>query len=146
MTFVQVNRPARKTFNSLFENFFNDFTTNPGQSFASNIYRNAPVNIKETNEGYIVELLAPGFEKSELKVDMENGMLIISAERKEEATAETEKQIRKEFTISSFKRSFALDEKINAEAIEAKYENGLLRLNLPKKTEVKPAAKQITIS
>ena len=60
-------------------------------------------------------------------------------------SSQTEKQIRKEYSYRSFKRSFTIDEKIDATAIEASYVNGVLRLNLPKKAEVKEAAKDITI-
>ena len=58
---------------------------------------------------------------------------------------ENGKQIRREYSYRSFKRSFTLDEKINAEGIGAKYQNGVLTLNLPKKEEVKAAVKEITI-
>jgi HSP20 family protein len=147
MTLVKLNRPAERTFNRFFEDFFNDFTTTPAHNFASNNYKHgAPANIKETATSYVLELQVPGFEKNDLKIDVENGTLTVSAEKKEEVLNETEKQIRKEFKLSSFKRSFTLNDKINADAIEAKYENGILRLNLPRKEEVKPSAKQIAIN
>lgn len=106
---------------------------------------NAPVNIRETNDGYFLDMIAPGFEKSDFKVNLENNLLTISAEREEKQLKEGEKQVRKEFIWQSFKRSFTLDEKIDATGIEASYVNGVLTLNLPKKAEVKQAAREIVI-
>jgi HSP20 family protein len=104
-----------------------------------------PVNIKETVDGYTLEVVAPGFEKTDFKVNLDNNVLTISAEKKSEEKIENEKQIRKEYNYRSFKRSFTIDDKTDATAIEASYVNGVLRLNLPKKTEVREAAKDITI-
>jgi HSP20 family protein len=105
----------------------------------------ASVNVKENEQAYVLELVAPGLEKEDFKINLENNMLTISAEKKEETEKPNEKQIRKEFKIQSFKRSFTVDENIDAENISAKYVNGVLTLNLPKKVEVKEAAKQIAI-
>ena len=69
----------------------------------------------------------------------------IPAEKKEEAVNEKEKVVRKEFKQPAFKRSFTLDEKINAEAISAQYVNGVLTLNLQRKEEVKTGVKAIVI-
>ena len=104
-----------------------------------------PVNINEVENGYSLEVIAPGFEKSDFKVNLDNNVLTISAERKLEEKSLTDKQIRKEYSYRSFKRSFTIDDKIDATAIEASYVNGVLRLNLPKKAEVRQAAKDITI-
>jgi len=92
-----------------------------------------------------LEVVAPGMKKEDFEISLENNMLTISAS-KEETKNEQEKQILKEYKFQSFKRSFTLDEKINAESISAQYVNGILTLNLPKKEEVKPATKQITIN
>jgi len=105
-----------------------------------------PVNIRETNEAYLLEVVAPGFEKSDFKVNLENNILTISAEYRNENRQEEEKSIRREYTYRNFKRSFTIDEKIDATKIGASYINGILQLNLPKKTEVKEAAKEIVIN
>ena len=76
---------------------------------------------------------------------MEKEFLTISADKKNENEEKAERHLRKEYKHQSFKRSFTIDEKINAENIDAKYVNGILTLNLPKKQEVKPSAKQINI-
>jgi HSP20 family protein len=70
----------------------------------------------------------------------------VSYEKKDENTSEDNKTIRREFSFNSFKRSFTLDEKIDVANIQAKYENGILKLELPKKPEVQQQPKQITIS
>lgn len=105
----------------------------------------APVNIRESEQDYQLELVAPGFEKTDFKIDVEGNLLIISGERKNEEKKDTLKQIRREYTFRSFKRSFTIDEEIDATGIEASYINGVLTLNLPKKKEVKEAKKEIKI-
>lgn len=149
MTHVSLNRfPLEKSFNNLMDDIFSDlpvmFKNGNGQKGW------APVNIRETQNGYSVEVVAPGFEKSDFKVNVEHDVLTIAAEKKEESNQEVEgagkeKHIRREYAYRSFKRSFTLDEKINAAAIEAKYNNGVLTLNLPKKEEVKQSAQEINI-
>jgi HSP20 family protein len=104
-----------------------------------------PVNIKETEKNYNLEVVAPGFDKTDFKVNLDQNILTVSAEKKNEVKNENEKEIRKEFNYRSFQRSFTLDEKIDAAGIEAKYVNGVLTLNLPKREEVKSASKEISI-
>jgi len=104
-----------------------------------------PVNISENNNSYNLEFNVPGRNKEDFKINVDKGLLTVSYEKKEETEAKDIKSIRKEFSYQSFKRSFTLDEKINADSIEAKYENGILNVILPKKEEVKVAPKQISI-
>jgi HSP20 family protein len=104
-----------------------------------------PVNITENEKQYQIDVVAPGFEKADFKINLEQNILTISLEKKEEQVQEGTKQIRKEYQFRSFKRSFTLDDKIDAAGIEAKYVNGILTLNLPKKEEVKAAVKDISI-
>ena len=106
------------------------------------------VNITDKENHFLMELAAPGLEKSDFNIEVENDNLVISVEKKSEKE-ETEKGkfTRREFNYSAFKRSFYLDEKINREGISASYENGVLRITLPKKDETwkKPSAKTIEI-
>jgi len=106
------------------------------------------VNIVENENNFQMELAAPGLEKSDFNIEIVNDNLVISVEKKSEKE-ETEKGkfTRREFNYSAFKRSFFLDEKINREGISATYENGVLRITLPKKDETwkKPSAKTIEI-
>jgi len=141
MTIVKHNP---RVINNLFDELLNNFPATWGKDFVSN-WSVAPSNIHETNEGYHIELNAPGRNKEDFKINVENGLLTISFEKKEENENKDYKTVRREFSFESFKRSFSIDEKVNADAIQAKYENGVLKLYLPKKEEVKIAAKQITI-
>ncbi len=148
MNFVKVNnRPAARTFDGLLNDLFGNLENVVGRDFNANV---PPVNINETTDGYHLELAAPGRRKENFKLKVEGNLLVVSYEevKNEETTAETPnnlKQVRKEFSINAFKRSFTLDEKTNAEGILAKYEDGLLKLYIPKKEEIKPAVKEITI-
>ena len=90
--------------------------------------------------------MAPGLAKEDFGIQLDDNMLTISAEVKEENKNEEEQIMRNEYKYASFKRSFTLDEKVDVEKIAAQYVNGVLILNLPKKEEVKPATKQITIN
>ena len=93
----------------------------------------------------MLELVAPGFQKEDFKINLDNNTLTISAEKKEETENQNEKFIRKEYKQQSFSRSFTIDENIDAGNISAKYVNGVLTLNLAKKQEVKPPVKEISI-
>ena len=141
MTHVRFNRqPLQKSFNNLVDDLFSEFPV---------VYRNdgktIPVNILEKEAVYQIEVVAPGFEKTDFKVNVDQQILTISADKAEVTPGENDKQIRREHRISSFKRTFTLDDKIDATSIEAKYVNGILTLNLPKKAEVKSPAQQINI-
>ena len=141
MTLVKINK-NQPSFNSLLNGFFNEFPVVAGKDWDAAL---PPVNVTETPEAYHLELNVPGRNKEDFKVNIDNGLLTISYEKKEEVLNEGVKSIRKEFSYQSFKRSFSLDEKIDAENIQAKYENGLLKFSLPKKEQVKAATKQIEI-
>jgi HSP20 family protein len=104
-----------------------------------------PVNITETEKNYSIEIVAPGFEKNDFKISLDQQILTVSAEKQNQAKADNEKQIRNEYSYRSFKRSFTMNEKTDGAAIDAKYVNGVLTLNLPKKEEVKPSVQQISI-
>ncbi len=103
-------------------------------------------NITEKDKSYDITLMAPGLNKADFKIALENNLLTISFEKNEEKTEETEKFIKKEFAIKSFKRSFTVSEKLNADEITAAYENGLLTVNIPKSEEAEVKAKTININ
>lgn len=105
------------------------------------------VNIIESNKDYKVELAAPGLEKKDFKIEVDNRVLTISSEKEEERNEEDENFRRREFSYSSFSRSFQLPEDVIADKIDAKYDGGILKLSIPKKEEsaLKPK-KQIKIS
>lgn len=129
-----------RTFNSIFEELFNEFPAR----VESKLHAPA-VNIHETENAYEMELNVPGRKKEDFKINLENGLLTISFEKKEEISSNTAKTLRREFSFQSFKRSFNLDETVDADNIQARYENGILFLTLPKKEQAKPARKEINI-
>ncbi len=147
------NRNFDRSLDNMVDEFFQGLPVvlNDGYNFLTK-QGYVPVNIKESEDGYILEVVAPGFEKTDFKVNIDNNVLTISAEKKSEETkdasgnASREKQIRKEYSYRSFKRSFTIDDKIDATAVEASYVNGVLKLNLPKKAEVRESAKDIKIN
>ena len=91
------------------------------------------VNVKETETGFALEILAPGVRKEDLKLNINDKTLTIAFEQKEEQKQESEKWIRNEFKVRSFKRSFTLGDQIDTDKIAASFENGILNLTLPKK-------------
>lgn len=141
MTIIKRNQ---NTINNLFDDLFNTFPANWGRDFNAE-WNTVPVNIHETNEAYHLEVKAPGLKKDDIKLNVENGLLTISYENAQESEQKELKTVRKEFSYTSFKRSFTVDDQINADAIEAKYEDGILNVLLPKKEEVKSSPKQIAI-
>ena len=145
MTFVKVNNPVAKNFDGLMKDIFNEIPANFGKTFREEVLGFPPVNIVEKDNAYHLEVAAPGMEKTDFTLKLDGTLLTISAAKKEEVRDETLKSIRKEFSYKGFKRSFTLDEKIDAANIAAKYENGILKVDLPKKEETKVASKEITI-
>jgi HSP20 family protein len=136
------NYPARNL-NNVFDELFNALPATAANDAKSNSA--APVNISEGENGYQLEFSVPGRNKEDFKISLENGLLTVSYEKKDHSHPKETKVIRSEFSYPSFKRAFNLDQKINAEGIEAKYDNGILKVFLPKKEEVKNTPKQISI-
>ena len=134
----------------LFDDFFNRDIFNWGLTNFSNTNTTIPgVNIKETPDNFEVEVAAPGMSKKDFRIELDGNMLTISSERSnEQEDKEDEKYTRKEFSYQSFYRTFNLPkEVVDENKIEAKYDNGLLRLLIPKKEEAKQKPpRQIQIS
>ncbi|UEG49790.1 Hsp20/alpha crystallin family protein [Ferruginibacter lapsinanis] len=145
MTLVRTSHPFAKNLDGLVNDIFNDWAPALGKTFREDVFGFPPVNISEKTDAYQLEVAAPGFDKTDFAVKLDNQLLTITAEKKETTKDETTKTIRKEFSHKTFKRSFTLDEKIEAGNISAKYENGILLVTLPKKEEVKAVAKEIAI-
>ncbi len=106
-----------------------------------------PVNIIENEDRYVLSLSVPGMKKDDFKIALEGLMLTISTETGEEKEETEERFTRREYNFYSFSRSFTLPEDVKPEYIEAKYEDGLLKIVLPRKEEVKPmtATRQIAV-
>lgn len=147
MTLVKVNNNGlNKTFDGMMKELFNEFPSTMAKTFREDVFSFPPVNITEKPGAYLVQLSVPGFDKADFSVRLDNNQLTISTEKTAETKDENAKLIRKEFSYKSFKRSFTIDEKIDAENISAKYENGILNVELPKKEIVKAGVKDISIS
>lgn len=107
---------------------------NLNRGFLGRFDTNMPsVNIIEDEKNYKFELAAPGLEKKDFKVETDHDTLTISSEKKNQSKEENENYRRREFSYSSFRRSFDLPENSNPDKIDAKYKNGILKLKLPKK-------------
>jgi len=145
MSIVKFRHYPAKSFNNLIDDFFPQVPSLLWNENASAFGHVAPANIKQTEAGYELEVIAPGFTKEDFKIQLEKNLLTVSAEKREREENKAEKQIRKEFKFQSFKRSFTIDEKIDTEKVEAKYDNGVLVINLANKEEVKAPTKQITV-
>ena len=105
------------------------------------------VNIKETADAFMVEMAVPGLKKSDFHLDLDNQVLSISTETKDENEHQEENYTRREFGYSAFKRTFNLPESVNDEKINANYKDGILSILLPKKDEAKQKpARSIKIS
>ena len=144
---TQTLAKAAKKMPSVFDEFFKPwnegFDTNGIWSRAMNI---PAVNITEHKNEYRVSLAVPGLKKDDFNIAVEGNMLTISSEKEENKEEKDERFTRKEYNYSSFSRSFTLPEQINREKIEAKYEDGVLKLSLPSKAQAKmPSAKQIAV-
>src|SRR5207253_4890458 len=134
------NGSLLNSFPLLFDDFLNRDLFNWNNSNFSNTNSTIPaVNIKETPEHYEVEVAAPGMTKKNFKVQLDGNTLIISSEKaNQNEVNETERYSLKEFSYQSFSRTFTLQKDVvDMDKIEARYENGLLRLLIAKKEEVK---------
>ncbi|MEN7549248.1 Hsp20/alpha crystallin family protein [Rapidithrix thailandica] len=128
------------SFSNVLEGFINDIDFKFGQDHQATT---PSVNITENQEGYTLELAAPGLNKEDFHINLEQNLLSISVEKNIETKGEDTKYKRKEFNFNRFKRSFSLPEHIDGNKIEAKYEQGILRLSIPKPEEVKPKSIRI---
>lgn len=112
------------------------------QNFGANV---PAVNIKESETEFAVELAAPGKKKEDFNIEVDDNVLTISAEAKNERQEKDEKgrYTRREFSYSSFKRAFTLPETVNEADIKASYEDGVLYITLPKREEALPKPKRM---
>lgn len=133
-------------FNTMVENFFandNDF-----ESWWKGAKSMPAVNVVENDQNYVMEVAAPGMKKEDFNIEVKEGMIVISAVNKREEEKKDDNFTRREFSYSRFTRSFRLPENVKADEIAANYEDGILKLDLPKKEMTKAAenVKKIAIS
>ena len=143
---------ARTTENFLptfFDRFFgNDLMDWNTSNFSSTNTSLPAVNVKETDDDYFIEVAAPGMSKKDFKVNFQNNVLTISSEKKDEKEEKDDSYTRREFSYQSFQRSFTVPgNDVDSEKISANYSDGILKIKLPKREEVKPKpAREIKIS
>ena len=123
----------------IFDDFLSRELFNWGNDNQSATSTTVPsVNIRETSDNYEVEVAAPGMDKRDFNITLENNLLTISSAKEKNGEQTGDKYIRREFSYQSFVRTFQLQKGVvDEEKIQAKYENGLLLLTIPKKEEVK---------
>ncbi len=138
----------QNTVPNLFERLFNNELEGWNRNNFSNTNTTLPsVNIKEDTDAFYVDVAAPGFEKSDFNIELNNDLLTISSEKQvSNEIKDDEKIAKQEFSYQSFTRSFTLPELVDDEKISASYKNGILSITIPKKEEAKPKpVKQIKI-
>jgi HSP20 family protein len=119
-------------------NFFNDFFNRDWMDWTNRNFSETnttlpSVNVKEGEDGYEVEMAAPGLGKKDFKIELSHGILTISSEKKaENETKKGQQFTRREFSYQSFSRSFYLPHTVDSEKISAKYDNGILKVLIPK--------------
>jgi HSP20 family protein len=148
MKLAKVSDRLFPTFPSFMDNFFSrDLMDWNNWNFSSTNSTIPAVNIKENEESYVIEVAAPGMTKDNFTVSLEGDRLYISSEWKEEKDESGTNYSRREFSYQSFHRSFTIPQStVDGDKISAKYTDGILQINLPKKEEVKPKpAKRIDI-
>jgi len=129
--------------NNDFDDIFSIFENSISKSKSSNLTM-PRANISKTNNGFCVEIAAPGFSRGDFNIDIDNGILNISVSSNSETDYVDKKFTSKEFSYSSFSRSWRLPENINDERVSASYENGILSVDIPEL--VSKSSKKLTIN
>ena len=132
---------ARELYPSVFgDDFFRPWNQLLGNSLLNRRELSMPpVNIDENKDNYTLSIAAPGLKKDDFEIDIEGNMITIGCEKEETTEDKDSRHVSKEYSYSSFCRSFTLPENVNRDKIDARYEDGVLKLTLPKKEEAKKA-------
>lgn len=151
LTILKVEHKKYKTMNTIVKkqfsspaylnNLFNEFNV---PAYTGNV---PAINVIENKEGFRIEVAAPGLEKSDFKLNLENNQLTISAQKQDSKEEETSKYSRREFKYNSFQRTFTIPNTVNGAQIAASYDAGILNVSLPKREEAKEKpAREIEIA
>lgn len=124
------NNPA---FSNLLEDFFDERGWMPSGTSLSM----PAVNVSENSDNFKIEVAAPGFNKEDFNINVENDILTISSEKQIEEEKEGETTSRREFSYGAFQRSFTLPKTVDSDKIKANYDSGVLKISIPKKEESK---------
>ena len=139
MSLIKNKRNSFSAIPALVDDFLGRELFNWDNSHFSSTQTTVPaVNILESADNFEVEVAAPGMEKQDFKIQLDNNTLTISSKKEQSQEKKEENYTRREFSYQSFQRTFLLPrDVVNDEGIVAKYENGVLHLTIPKKEEVK---------
>ena len=139
MSLIKKNLNSFNSIPGLFDDFLGRELFNWGNTNYSATQTTIPmVNVKESTENFEVEVAAPGMDKKDFKIQLDNNLLTISSQKETNEESEQDGYSRKEFSYQSFQRSFMLPKDVvDQEGIAARYENGLLQLTIPKREEAK---------
>jgi HSP20 family protein len=132
---------------SAFEDFFKPWSQLfDDRGLVASVHTVPPVNIADEDNHFLVSIAAPGLQKDDFKIELEGNVITICSEKEGKKEEKEERFTRKEYSYSSFSRSFSLPEDVKRESIEARYEDGVLKIMLPRKEEAKKAALSKTIT
>ncbi len=134
-----------EVYNSMLDRFFrNGFNDLWGSQLVETV---PAVNILEKKDGYSVEMAAPGLKKSDFKIDVDDNLITIGCEKEMEKKTEEKEFTKQEYNYSSFSRSFTVPERADVSKVNARYEDGVLKLFVPKKEKAaREEAKRIKVS
>jgi HSP20 family protein len=147
MTLLKKSNGNRPVLESMFADFFDFNEMLPFKGITA--FKSVPsVNVIENGNELKLQVAAPGLNKNDFKLTIDKGILTISAEKQEEQKEENEKFTKREFNYSSFSRSFSLPDYVIEEGAQAKFEDGILKITLPFKEEVRKVEnkREITIN
>ena len=142
----QDNQPASfgSAIDGIFQSNLSRFFNDDYWGFDGLNTSQVPVNIEETDNSYLLELVAPGLEKKDFQIGIADDMLTVSFKH-EESKQENKKWLTQQYRRQEFSKTFTLDKSINIEKIEANYESGILKISIPKNEQAKKVSRTIQI-
>jgi HSP20 family protein len=146
-----ITMPERSTFTGLIDRWFQDnlnnfFNDDDSWGFTGlQQTTGIPVNVRETDKNYELDLVAPGLKKEDFQLNVSDDMLTVSFERRDKQENRDQDWSRREYKIQSFTRSFNLDDTVDANNISAEYHQGILHLILPKKEGAQKISRQVEV-
>ncbi len=141
MSLVRFHNQAYNANNVLVNELFNNFFKNDyHEDYVKNCGSKPATNVFETENEFKIEVLLPGFAKEDVQLNVHNNLLTVKVDKEQEEKSEEYEYVHREFGVFNFDKQFKLPKAADSEKIEAKFENGILRINLPKKEEALPKA------
>ncbi|WP_319502752.1 Hsp20/alpha crystallin family protein [uncultured Draconibacterium sp.] len=136
MNLVRFENPRYNVNRTLVDELFNNFLKNDyHENYVHNCGTSPATNVFETEKEFKIEVLLPGFVKEDLQLNVHKNVLTVKVEKEEKANDEVYKYARREFGAKNFEKKYRLPKSVDAEKISAKFENGILNIELPKKEE-----------